>query len=129
MTPHLNCLNETVQMRTHNISFYAELTKIIPNYHQILLLIWSSAYCICGENTANFYKKNIAKINKTRLISFQRFLFATTQLLISSITLLNKTMAKSSKLFLCHKNDIVIQPLSHMCNYVIIEQKNLPYIR
>ena len=23
----------------HNICFYAELTKIIPNYHQILLLI------------------------------------------------------------------------------------------
>ena len=26
----------------HNIYFYAELTKIIPNYHQIPLLIWSS---------------------------------------------------------------------------------------
>ena len=50
MTPHLNrldetvqmrgqnCLNATVQMRGHNISFYAELTKIISNYHQMLLL-------------------------------------------------------------------------------------------
>ena len=28
VTPHLNCLNETVQMRGHNIWFYAELTKI-----------------------------------------------------------------------------------------------------
>ena len=39
VTPHLNRLNETVQMRGHNICFYAELTKIIPNYHQILLLL------------------------------------------------------------------------------------------
>ena len=35
VTPHLNRLIETVQMRGHNICFYAELTKIIPNYHQI----------------------------------------------------------------------------------------------
>ena len=33
--PHLNCLVETVQMRGHNICFYAELTKIVLNYHQI----------------------------------------------------------------------------------------------
>ena len=38
VTPHLNRLIETVQMRGHNICFYAELTKIIPNYHQILPL-------------------------------------------------------------------------------------------
>ena len=30
--PHLI---EAVQMRDHNISFYTELTKIIPKYHQI----------------------------------------------------------------------------------------------
>ena len=42
MTPHLNSLVETVQSRGHNIRFYAELTNIIPNYHQILPLIWSS---------------------------------------------------------------------------------------
>ena len=36
VTPHLNRLGETFQMRGHNIYFYAELTKIIPNYHQIL---------------------------------------------------------------------------------------------
>ena len=33
VTPHLNCLTETVQMRGHNICFYAELTKFSPNYH------------------------------------------------------------------------------------------------
>ena len=38
VTPHLNRLIELVQMRDHNIWFYAVLT-IIPNYHQILALI------------------------------------------------------------------------------------------
>ena len=33
VTPHL------IQMRGHNICLYAELTKIIPNYHQILPFI------------------------------------------------------------------------------------------
>ena len=33
---------KTVQMRGTNIGFYAELTKIILNYHQILPLIYSS---------------------------------------------------------------------------------------
>ena len=42
VTPHLNRLMETVQMRGHNICFNAEITKIIPNYHQILPLIYSS---------------------------------------------------------------------------------------
>ena len=36
MTPHLNCLIETFQMRSRNICFYAELTKHIPNYHHLL---------------------------------------------------------------------------------------------
>ena len=36
VTPHLNRLVETVQMRGNNICFYVVLTKIIPNYHQIL---------------------------------------------------------------------------------------------
>ena len=39
VTPHLNRLIETVQMKCHNICLYAELTKIIPNYHKILPLI------------------------------------------------------------------------------------------
>ena len=39
VTPHLNRLIETVQMRGHKIYFYAELIKIIPNYHQILPFI------------------------------------------------------------------------------------------
>ena len=38
VTPHLNRV-KTVQMRGHNIYFYAELKKIIPNSHQILPLI------------------------------------------------------------------------------------------
>ena len=41
--PHLNRLIETVQMRRYNMCFTAELTKVIPNYHQILPLIQSSA--------------------------------------------------------------------------------------
>ena len=39
VTPHLNRLIETVQMRGHNLCFYVELTKIVPNYQQILCLI------------------------------------------------------------------------------------------
>ena len=39
LTPHLNHLAEMVQMRGHSMCFYAELTKNIPNYHQILPLI------------------------------------------------------------------------------------------
>ena len=39
MTPHLSRLDETVQMRGHNRWFYAELSKIIPNYHQILFYL------------------------------------------------------------------------------------------
>ena len=35
VTPHLNRL-ETVQIRGHNTCFYAELTKFITNYHQII---------------------------------------------------------------------------------------------
>ena len=43
VSPHLNRLVETVQMRAHNVCFLPELTKIFPNYHQIILLIQSSA--------------------------------------------------------------------------------------
>ena len=39
VTHHLNRLLETVQMRGHNKCFCAELTKIIPNYHQIYSLL------------------------------------------------------------------------------------------
>ena len=38
----MNHLVKTVHMRGRNIRFYAELIKIISNYHQILPLIWSS---------------------------------------------------------------------------------------
>ena len=33
VTPHLNRLVKMVQVRGHNICFYAELIKSIPNYH------------------------------------------------------------------------------------------------
>ena len=39
VTSHLNHRIVMVQMRGHNICFYAELTKIIPNYQHILPLI------------------------------------------------------------------------------------------
>ena len=39
MTPHLSRLVKTVQMRDHNLCFYAELPKSIPYYHEILPLI------------------------------------------------------------------------------------------
>ena len=42
MAPHLNGLVKTVLMRGHNICFYAKLTNMIPKYHQILPLIYSS---------------------------------------------------------------------------------------
>ena len=32
--PHLNHLVKTIQMRGHNICFYAELTKIIAHYEE-----------------------------------------------------------------------------------------------
>ena len=46
VTPHLNCLVKTIQMRDHSICFNAEVTKIIPNFHQILPLNNSSGYFI-----------------------------------------------------------------------------------
>ena len=42
VTPHLNRLVETNQMRGHNICFFAELTNLVPNYHQVLPLFKSS---------------------------------------------------------------------------------------
>ena len=39
VTPNLNRLDETAQMKGHHICYYAEITKITPNYHQILPLI------------------------------------------------------------------------------------------
>ena len=44
MTPHLNRLVETVQMRGHNICLYSELTKIIPTYPQIFSFSWISGF-------------------------------------------------------------------------------------
>ena len=51
MTPYLNRLDETVQIRGHNIWFYAGLTKIIPNYHQKDPLVKSSGHIrMMGDN-------------------------------------------------------------------------------
>ena len=65
VTPHLNCLVETVQMRGHNIWLYAELTKIVPNYHQILPLIKSSVcyWCFMIEICVKVCKQTIEKKN------------------------------------------------------------------
>ena len=56
VTLHLNRLDETVQMMGHNICFYAELTKIIPNYYQILPLIKSS---VCISSIWHFAKMTV----------------------------------------------------------------------
>ena len=39
VTPHLNRLYETVQLKGHNICFNGKLVKIFPHYHHILCLI------------------------------------------------------------------------------------------
>ena len=39
VTPHLNRLDKTVQMRGHNIWFHSKIRKIIPNYQLIFSLI------------------------------------------------------------------------------------------
>lgn len=56
VTPHLNRLFETVWMgkrrfRWGVICLWAELAKIIQNYHQMLRLIWSSDFLIAWFRT------------------------------------------------------------------------------
>ena len=76
MTPHLNRLIETVQMRGHNIRFYAELRKIIPNYRQILPLIQSSDCLYTGSYTISnfeqFWIKDIMQDFTKHLIIFSK---------------------------------------------------------
>ena len=50
-------LIETVQMRGHNIWFYAELTKKFPNHHQILSYL---ELCCVVENQ----RANVLRIKK-----------------------------------------------------------------
>ena len=42
VTPHKNCLNETVLMMGHNIHFNGEIWIIIPKLSRLPLLIWST---------------------------------------------------------------------------------------
>ena len=49
---------EPSQIRVHNIGFYAELTRIIPNYYQILPLIKSSDEDVHHSVTINQEKKS-----------------------------------------------------------------------
>ena len=60
VTPHLKRLVKTVQMRGHNICLNAELTKIIPNYHQILpyLDLWFLLSKIESEVTTHISIKS-----------------------------------------------------------------------
>ena len=55
-------LDETVQMRGHHIHFYAKLTKIIPYYHQILPLIYSSGH---------YLEPNRSKLAITKILVIQ----------------------------------------------------------
>ena len=65
VTPHLNHLIKTVQMRCHNICFYAELSKLIPNYQQILPLIFSSDYPNKDALTLKFTKHHHPSLTTT----------------------------------------------------------------
>ena len=47
VTPYLNCIIETFQIRGHNKCFYAELTKINPNYQQILPPSYLELWKLC----------------------------------------------------------------------------------
>ena len=70
MTPHLNCLKK-IQMRGHNIWFYAELTKIIPNHHQILLSsALEKSYPYLMNEGFSFSIKKKKKKKKQAVITF-----------------------------------------------------------
>ena len=80
MTPHLNRLIETVQMRAHNIGFYTELTKIIAKYYQILPLIYSSQSDLNLHTWSNLstLMLRIFKYAETIIASSAFLLFAST---------------------------------------------------
>ena len=67
MAPHLNPLVGTVQMRSQSICFYAELTKHVPNYHQILPFILSSdvTYILFGNLMVKDLKMKIVKFSNS----------------------------------------------------------------
>ena len=57
VTPHLNRLVETVQMRGHKICFYEELTKIITKY-----ALLSTALCHEKVNQCNKFKEPLDRV-------------------------------------------------------------------
>ena len=60
MIPHLNHLVKTVQIRGQYICFYAKLTKIILNYHQILPLILELCHFMTEENIFFYHGKKLS---------------------------------------------------------------------
>ena len=54
-------------MSTHNIDFMIKLEKIIPNYHQILLLNKSSDYTIIVQNEYFWKISNVQEIEQSIL--------------------------------------------------------------
>ena len=61
---HLNHL-ETVQMRGHKVCFYAELTKIIPNYHKYSLLFRALGIIVLFFLFSFYGQKDENSSNKT----------------------------------------------------------------
>ena len=72
VTPHLNCLSETVHMRG-NTYVFMQNEQIIANYYQILslimssdypllLLIWNSVSNPGGHNSEKQFCNNISAI-------------------------------------------------------------------
>ena len=62
----------------HNICFYAELTKIVPNYHQILLLCsapFSSWTCPVSFSTMKIKKIGTPKIIPIIILKLKQFDF------------------------------------------------------
>ena len=69
VTPHLNCLDETVQMRGHNMSFYAELTKIIIKYSLLSRALFIFFFCLHFQGKSTLKGKNLYLLNK--LLAFR----------------------------------------------------------
>ena len=100
--PHLNLFIKTVQMRGHNICFYAELTKNIPNYHQIFPFILISVcvvYKCCRSVNINLTIITGHKQTQSNLVCY--FLF----LLSKELTFQNSLIQLC--VFTCSKGNII----------------------